>query len=85
MLPPLKRIDKMKATHKLQLDLTVEELAEMLANASARDFTKFWMVWEIHMANDKLDDIAKGWGDYNNGKRVFKKFLTMIDYHELKN
>lgn len=75
----------MKATHKLQLDLTVEELAEMLSNASANDFTAFWMEWERHMTNGKLDDIAKVWGGYSNGKRVFKKFLTMIDYHELKN
>ena len=74
----------MKAIHKLELDISIPELAEMLANASANDFTKFWMEWERHMNNKKLDDIAKGWGDYSNGKRVFKKFLTMIDYHELQ-
>ena len=73
----------MRAIHKLELDISVSELAEMLANASPNDFSKFWMEWEGYMSNQKMDDIAKGWGDYHNGKRVFKKFLTMIDYHEL--
>ena len=71
--------------HKLELNVSVKELAEMLANSSPSDFSGFWMEWERHMNNDKLDAIASGWGDYHNGKRVFKKFLTMIDYHELKN
>lgn len=74
----------MKARHNLEVELTVEELAQMLANASPSDFTAFWMAWEKHIDNGSLDDIASQWGNYSNGKRVFKKFLTMIDYHELK-
>ena len=73
----------MKATHKLELNIKTNELAEMLASASKQEFSQFWIDFERHMTTDKFKEIAEYWADFNNGKQVFDKFLLMIKYHEV--
>jgi len=75
----------MKAEHKIQVELTPEELAEALANCSPSDFGAFWARFGEVADMNKLDTIAKDWWKgFHRGKEAFKKFNTMIEYHEMK-
>lgn len=76
----------MEIVMKTKHELTPEEMANALAQATPKEFAKFWFSFSEACSDDSLDEFAKAMAPSlgSNRKRPLIELVGLMKYYEVK-
>lgn len=74
----------MKATHKIEVELTPDEIGIAISKCTPLEFATIWSAWGNNASTNDIKAIAKSWKGFNRGKQSLKKLMTATNYEDME-